>query len=321
MIASNVGDMGRFHLRDEGALWASEIVDAARHAGHRCLAVILGWVTSTEWGVFGRLDSAMRYARESVAVSERPDFDVFVWCYADHAQVAMLQGDFELCAERARAGAAHPDDRHDRFCISLLGYFLAQAGKHDEAMRVVDSAIALTEAAGVPYSVSCAYYSKGLAFAHADPQVAIAAFERAIAVANASGDRFWEICAVSDLAALQARAGNPAAALSTFRRMLDAWQGLPDTMIVRQGIGGIIVLFERLSRFAPAVTLHAALMHFFPALSMPSELTDAIVRMRTALGEAAFAAASAQGEGMELRDATEFARAEVAGAMGALSAR
>ena len=40
-IASNIGDMGRFRLREEAALWAEEIVDAARAAGHRRLVYIL----------------------------------------------------------------------------------------------------------------------------------------------------------------------------------------------------------------------------------------------------------------------------------------
>src|SRR5205823_1856758 len=33
-IASNVGDIGRFRLREEAASWANEIVDAARQISH-----------------------------------------------------------------------------------------------------------------------------------------------------------------------------------------------------------------------------------------------------------------------------------------------
>src|SRR5581483_10515650 len=42
-IASNVGDMARFRAREEAALWAEEVVDAARTARHRRLGVLLTW--------------------------------------------------------------------------------------------------------------------------------------------------------------------------------------------------------------------------------------------------------------------------------------
>jgi predicted ATPase len=318
-IASNLGDMGVFQLRDEVALWAAEIVDAARISRHRRLALILTWVASAEWNNLGRLDTAMRYAQEALDVSEDPDFDSFVWAHADQAFIAALQGDFDLLVERARAGAAHPVDREDRLCMSLLGYFLALAGRHDEAMRTVDAAVTAAEATGIPYSMALAQYSKGHAFARADPPVAIAAYERAIAIANGSGNRLWEVLAVSDMAALQARAGNPTTALSMFRQMLDAWQGLPKGIVVSHTIGGLILLFERLGRAAPSVTLHAALMHYLPSLRMLEELPEAIERAQTALGDAAFGEATRRGAVMELRDMTDFARTEIAHALAAVS--
>ena len=54
--------------------------------------------------------------------------------------------------------------------------------------------------------------------------------------------------------------------------MLDLWQGTPDAMGIAHGIGGLIILFERLGRAVDAVTLHAALMHYLPSLRMLEEL-------------------------------------------------
>ncbi len=48
-IASNVGDMARFRLRDEAANWAAEIVDPARATRHRRLTVLLTWAASSAW--------------------------------------------------------------------------------------------------------------------------------------------------------------------------------------------------------------------------------------------------------------------------------
>ena len=229
-IASNLGDIGLFQLRHEVKLWAAEIVDAARSIRHRRLPMILTWVASAEWYNERRLDTAMRYAQEALDLSEQPDFDSFIWAHADQAFIAALQGNFDLSAERAHAGAAHPVDRQDRLCTALRGYFLAMAGRHDEAMHMVAADVAAAEATRIPYSMAIAHYSKGCAFAHSDPSTAIAAYERAIAIAHESGNLFWEQLVVAEMAALQARAGNPAAALGMFRQMLDAWQGSPDAM-------------------------------------------------------------------------------------------
>jgi len=318
-LASNLGDIGIFQLRDEVKLWAAEIVDAARRVRHRRLPMILTWVASAEWYHELRLDTAMSIAREALELSEHPDFDSFIWAHADQAFIAALQGDFDLCAERAHAGANHPvDAEQDRLLTALRGYFLALAGQHDVAMRMAYADVAAAEATHIPYSIAIAWYSKGRAFAEADPPTAIAAYKHAISIARDSGNRFWEQLVVADMAALQARAGNPATALTTFRQMLDLWQGAPDAMGIAHGIGGLIILFERLGRAADAVTLHAALMHYLPSLRMLEELPGAIERARAALDDAAFHEAVRRGSVMDFRDMTEFARTEIELALTAL---
>jgi predicted ATPase len=311
-LASNLGDMGLFQLRDEVRLWAAEIVDAARSVRHRRLPMILTWVASAEWSTEFRLDTAMSYAWEALELSEKPDFDSFIWAHADQAFIAALQGNFDLCIVRAHAGANHPiDAEQDRLCTALRGYFLALAGQHDVAMQMVDADVVAAEATRVPYSMAIAWYSKGRAFAEADAPTAIAAYERAISIARDSGNRLWEQMVVADMAALQARAGNPSTALRTFRQMLGVWQRTPDALGIAHGIGGLIILFERLGRAADAVTLHAALMHYLPSLQMLEELPDVIARARAALDVATFDAAARRGTAMDFRDMTEFARTEI----------
>ena len=311
-LASNLGDIGLFQLRDEVKLWAAEIVDAARRIRHRRLPMILTWVASAEWATEFRLDTAMSITWEALELSELPEFDSFIWAHADQAFIAALQGNFDLCAERAHAGANHPvDAQQDRLCTALRGYFLALAGRHDEAMRMVDADVAAAEATHIPYSIAIAWYSKGRAFAEADPPTAIAAYERAIGITRESGNRLWEQMVVADMAALQARAGSPATALTTFRQMLDVWQRTPDALGIAHGIGGLIILFERLGRAVDAATLHAALTHFLPSLQMMEELPGVIERARAALDDATFAAAARRGAAMDFREMTGFARTEI----------
>jgi predicted ATPase/class 3 adenylate cyclase len=318
-LAANLGDMGSFQLRDEVRLWAAEIVDAARRVRHRRLPMILSRVASAEWFIGFRLDSAMSYACEALELSECEDFDSFVWAHADQAFIAALQGNFALCAERANAGANHPvDAQQDRLCTALRGYFLTLAGQHDAAMRAVDADVAAAEATNIPYSMAIAWYSKGRAFAEVDPAGAIAAYERGISIARDSGNRLCERTIVAELAALQARAGSPVRALATFRQALNLWQRTPDALGIAHGIGGLIILFERLGRPVDAVTLHAALMRYLPSLKMLEELPAAIERARAALDNIRIDAAARRGAAMDFRDMTEFARGEVERALGDL---
>lgn len=262
-IASNIGDMTRFRLREEAVHWPAEIVDS------------------------------------------------FVWAYGDAAMAAWMMGDPEQLIAWAEKGAAHPADRHDAFLAALRAYHYALAGRREEAMQVADAGIAAAEVAGIPHSIAIAQYGKGHAFAEAEPKIAIAAFQRAIEVARRSGNRFWEILATSELSALQARSGDTVTALRSARQMIGDWRGVPDTLILAHGVGGLILLFERLSRTAPAATVHAALNHVFRSVGMQSELPDAMRRARAALGDAEFEEATRRGAAMELRDATDYALAEI----------
>jgi tetratricopeptide (TPR) repeat protein len=183
---------------------------------------------------------------------------------------------------------------------------------------MVDADVAAAESTRIPHSIAIAYYSKDRAFAEADPPTAIEAYKRAISIAQDSGNRFWEQLVVADMAALQARAGNPTTALTMFQQMLDVWQGAPDAMGIAHGIGGLIILFQRLGRSEDAVTLHAALMRYLPSLRMLEELPDAIDQARASLDDAAFDAAARRGAVMEFRNMIEFARTEIELALAAL---
>ena len=103
-------------MREEATLWAEEIVDAARAAGHRRLVYLLTWAGSSAWSI-GRMEDAKRFGNEAVALLERPEFDPFVWVFADLSSTALLEGDRQQAVTLMRMGAEHPVDRADRFCL------------------------------------------------------------------------------------------------------------------------------------------------------------------------------------------------------------
>jgi predicted ATPase len=318
-IASNVGDMARFRLRDEAANWAAEIVDAARQVRHRRLAVLLTWAASSAWS-FKRLEQAKLLGTEAISLAGNADYDPFAWAFIDLAMVASFEGQAGRAVELAQAGAAHPADRHDRFCAAMLLSFMAASGESQAAMKIADRILVETETAGVPSSIAAALWARGEVFAETDPQKALDAYERAGAVARQSGNRFWETLVIPKTAALQARSGDPIGALRSFLDTVNSWHQSTDLMFVSHGLGGLIVLFDRLGHATAAATLNGALTTMIESTAFLHELPDAIVRVRRGLGDAAFDQAERRGAAMAFSEVANYASDQVLHALVALGA-
>ena len=313
-IASNVGDMARFRVRDEAANWAEEIVDAARAARHRRLAVLLTWSASSAWS-FARYDNAKRYGTEAISLTGDASFDPFVWAFADLAMIAAYEGDVEQAIRLMQAGSEMEADKGDRFCLAFLLYFTAVGGRLSEAMEIADRIVSAVDATGVPSSISLAYWAKGEAFLVANPAIALASYEHASAVARESGNRFWETMTIPKIAGLQARNGDPIAALRSFRQMLNVSRRSADIMFASHGLGGLIVLFERLGNPSAAAALHGTLTKAFDTNTFFAELPETATRLRQVLGDAAFEKASRQGTAMTLHEAADYANDQIADAL------
>ena len=309
-IASNIGDMGRLSLRDEAANWASEIIDAARKISHPRLVVLLTWAASSAWA-FLRLEEAKRYGEEALALCDDPRFDPFVWIYTDLAFIAAFQGDNTKALALLRAGAAHPADRHDRFCRAFLQYVLAPFGQAEEAMAMAAEAAAVTKAAGFPTSIGVALAGTGRAFATRDPIAALAAFEEGLEVARACGSRTVEALIFSEIAGFKARHGDPVNALKTFLQMLVVWRGATELIIVSTGLSNLIVLLDRLGYSIAAATLLGHLVKDIEFGAFAPELKAAGEHLRTVLDQPAYDTASQRGSAMLLEDAVAFAEVEV----------
>jgi predicted ATPase/class 3 adenylate cyclase len=306
-IASNIGDMARFILREEAAGWAAEILDLARAHRHPRLIVLLTWAASSAWAS-QRLEEARRLAGEAVALLDDPAFEPFAFAYADLAQVALFEGDRSLAVAHARAGAAHPADRRDRFCAAYLPYVLAQAGEIDEARRIADETLALAVATGIPSSIFFACWSKGVALADSDPASALASLETGLDLARRSGARFGEGLITIEIANLQARTGEPRAAIESLLGLAGSRDTSPDAFLIANALSALILLFFRLGRPDVTATLYGALPESIERGSRHDELSATIGRAREALDEAAFDGHRRRGAAMTLRDVSDYAR-------------
>lgn len=305
-VASNIGDMGRFRMREEAMLWAEEIVDAARSAGHPKLVYLLTWAGSSAWSI-GRMEDAKRFGNEAVALLERPEFDPFVWVFADLSSTALLGGDREQAVTLMRRGAEHPVDRADRFCLGFLLYMLAVTGRHDEALSIMDSVTAAADVTGIPSSISLAYFAKSWALAPSEPTAALKACEHAVTVASGSGNRFWALMASSWMAALHVQAGAPVAALQSFRQTFHASGRSADLGFALVGLSGLVLALQRAGEPTAAATVFGFVSPRFDAKSLPELVLQGVDLLQQELGAAAFTQTMSIGAAMTQREIERYA--------------
>jgi predicted ATPase len=317
-IASNIGDMARFRLREDPAAWPQEIVEQARATRHPRLAVILTWCASNAWAS-SRFGEAKRFGEEAISLRDDPAFDSFIWAFADLAVVAMFEGDVDRAIHLLQVASEHPADQLDRLNRALLLYFLGTAGRREEGRKLAEDTVRAVDAAGVPFSIAFAYIGKGSAIEESDPVAGLSAYERAVAVARTAGNRMAESLAISRVAALHARSGAPLVALRGFSGMLNSYGDSTDLMFVLTWRANLVVLFAKLEHFEAAATLNGTLPASIDAKSVVAEYPDAVARVRLALGDAVFDELSQRGVAMALREGTTYAKDQVRRALKELS--
>jgi len=318
-IASRVSSMAVLRVRNEALNWPSEIVGAARRVGHRRLGALLTCAAISAWNL-GSVQEATLYAEEAISLTSNANFDPPIWAFAVLAMIASREGNAESVIKFARAGAEHPADRRERQCLATLPFYLVTGGANDEAMTIADGIVSEVASAGIPSSLVAALFSKGRVFSKADPARALDAFERALSLAGKSGNRYWEIVIIPEVAGLQVRSGDPIKTLRNLPRMLEFWGQSTDIGLATLTIATLILLFERLGHLAVAATLNGALSQKIPSTSFLQELPDTVARVRHVLGDAPFEEAKRRGAAMTHREVVDYAADQVQHALTALGA-
>jgi hypothetical protein len=100
--------------------------------------------------------------------------------------------------------------------------------------------------------------------------------------------------------------------------MLNAWHGTAEAMLVSHGIGGLVVLFERLSHREAAALLHGMLNRVFPFNPFVEELPATKARLRHALWGPVFDDLSRRGAAMDLHESIDYAQEQIEQALSEL---
>lgn len=302
--------------RLEGVSWAEEVVPLARSLRWRELPLLLAGASSC--GYFGnRLQDAIRYAEEAVALGGDPAFRP-----DRHRREPIF-----LATMSFLAGRVDPEDalreavQHsgDPLVIgrSLVVTIRAGLDRAPDAALDPDTLVEEARAVGWPHSIHSALLARGLVHLADDPRAALPDLRESVAVADGVGDVVSASQARCSLALAQVLAGDTAPGLRDLRWALEhSDRGLNDVTL-RQALGALVVVLERLGRPEPAATV-LGWMWAATTETFVSGVTGAVDRVRAALG-AGFEAHAARGRALTRVEVIRLAYDELEAAQAAVA--
>ena len=173
---------------------------------------------------------------------------------------------------------------------------LAFAGSGDEAMAAANGLIDAAEATNNPCVLSFALLAYGSAFRDADPDRALNALRRGLAIAQDSGNRYTETHLAAILCRVEAEHGDPLVALDYFTLAIRNYHDSGNTTAIRSPLAVLAAFLDRLGRYEPAATI--AGFAFSPLTAWTPEVATAIAHLRDVLGDQTYESLARKGETM-----------------------
>jgi tetratricopeptide (TPR) repeat protein len=244
--------------RDEPLSWATELVDAPGLAGSAGAAAVLASaaVRAATAGQLGRaselvergLAAAGPGPQRCLPLEVLSDISLYAGRLTDSAAAAR-----ELLELSRAAGDAHGVV----IAIQNLACAEAYAGSPERADRAL-----LTEhppdAELSPSDLGWLAYGEGEVVLDRDPQRALPALDRAIALGDSVGNRFLSGAARVSACSLRSRCGDAAEALAAFAAVIEHWRGQGDLVHQLTTLRNLAVLLQRVDAAPEAAELLGA---------------------------------------------------------------
>jgi predicted ATPase len=289
-IASYAALLGLWVENYEPIAWAEELIEPARALAHPRLAFL--YVTASQCVLPGRIEAAVRYANAGQTILDNGG-EVPFGLEAALGLAYVLIGQPERCVEWCRAQLARGRDTHTLTTASLV-IALTVAGCVDDAGAAATGLIEAAEATCNPSAISFAVLAYGTAFLDADPVRARDTLRRGLVIAQDSGNRHRESYLAASLARLEARYGDPLAALDYFTLVIRNFHDAGNTTLILNPLAGLAALFDRLGRYEPAATIAGFAVNPFTA----PQINTAIAHLREVLGDQTYESLTLKGETM-----------------------
>ena len=304
---------GQVQLRLEVLGWAAEVVSRVgsdpTDVGADPDELAVAFAAAAHGAVqAGDLVAGRTLAERGMAV---PGADQGVWAAREIASdVALFEGRLDDAVALFPASGTTTGDPHVAMTCGLNRVLAATyGGDHDRADEL------LTELGGIglraPSDRAWAAFAEGEVHSGRDPQRALAAFDRAVALAAEVADRYVGGVARVALCSLQARRGELDDAVPRFVDVLDHWRRQGATTHLVTTLRNLAVLLQRLDRPTAATELLGTLdeVRGVPTWGDEADRLDDVRRWaEQRLGAPAAEAAARTGAARTVDEATLAAR-------------
>src|SRR5271166_45167 len=293
-IATYAGLLGYMVENYEPITWAEELIEPASAVDHPRLASL--YAMATQCWIVGRIDEAVRYSEAGQVAFARSRGGVprgfEAWLGGVFTQIGQPDRSVEWCgAELASNRDAHVLTR------AALVIAKTMAGSHDAAMAAAKGLIEAAEATRNPHVLSFTLLIYGLAHCDADPPRARDAMRRGLVTAHDSGNRYDESNLANVLGRLEARYGDPLAALDHLTLAIRNYRDSGNTTVIRIPLAVLAALLDRLGLKEPAATIAGFVFGTLTTSWIP-EFSAAITHLREILGDQTYESLARKGETM-----------------------
>jgi tetratricopeptide (TPR) repeat protein len=313
-IASYAGLLGYLVENYEPIAWVEEIIEPARAVDHPRLAFL--YVMASQCYTIGRTEDAVRYSEAGLVATRSGRGEVPLGLQPLLNAAYLMIGEPKRAVELFRAQLADARHRH-AFTRTGLVIGLKMAGFDGEAMAAATGLIDAAEATHNPWTLSYALLAYSIAFRDADPDHAREVLRRGLIVTQDSGNRGNETHVAGTLAHLEAKHGDPLAALEYLTLAIRNYHDSGNPTHIRVSLAVLATLFDRLGRHESAATITGFAFNPLTAASS-RELTTVIAHLRDVLGNQTYESLARKGETMTTAamvayayDQIEQARAEL----------
>ncbi|MDT5173573.1 MAG: hypothetical protein QOG37_824 [Mycobacterium sp.] len=292
-IATCASFLGYSLDKFEPVSWTEELLDCAQDANHPSLVFM--YVLASMCYAAGRLEDAIRYANAAVELlssgGEVP-YGFEGW----PSGAFTVSGQAHRGVEISRAQLARGRDplTLTRGCLVMA---LTIEGPNDEAMALADGLVKAAEATRNPMALCFALLADGFAFRDTNPVRALAALRRGMAIGQDTGNQ----SSVSHLAAVlcrvEAKYGDPSAALDYFALAIHAHHEAGSTAMMSTPLALLAAFLERLGRHQAAATIAGFAFSPVTARSVP-EFAVVMAQLRDALGSDVYESCTQSGAQM-----------------------
>jgi predicted ATPase len=279
----------------EPVAWVEEVIEPARALGHPRLASL--YEMASWCYVTGRLEEAVGYAEAGQrVVAASPD--VGLWGFEGWlvGGVHNFTGQHERTIEWSRRLLERSPDPFGLVRSGLV-FALMRAGSQAEAMAVANDLLDAADAITNPWALSYMCLTYGIVWSDADRLRAGDALRRGLAIAQSSGNRWTETHLANILGRLEARHGDPVAALDHLTSAIRNYHDSGNTIVMRVPLAVLAAFLSKLGREEPAATIAGYAISPITKSWVP-EIKTMLTHLRDVLGEQTHASLSAKGAAM-----------------------